>query len=174
MKLKHLCAIALIAVSAGACARTEAVRMAADTVMLKTNAAPICGSSGAARASSQMAAVETIRAGYDSYVIVGQEAQNNVQFLDGGGTTYLDGTASATGSAYRMGNTVYGSASGSYSGRATYVPGMPMAVGTHDQGLMVKMFKAGDPNGANAIDAREMLGPDWRDKVRSGVNTCLR
>lgn len=148
--------------------------MAGDTVMIKTNAAPICGSSGAARASSQMAAVETLRAGYDSYVIVGQEAQNNVRYLDGGGTTYFNGTSSAYGSTYRSGNAVYGGASGSYGGTATYVPGMPMPVGTHDQGLMVKMFRSGEPGSENAIDARSILGPDWREKAKSGVNTCLR
>jgi len=35
--------------------------------------------------------------------------------------------------------------------------------GSHDQGLIVKMFKDGDPKGANAISARATLGPKWQE-----------
>ena len=51
--------------------------------------------------------------------------------------------------------------------------GQPIIAGTHDQGLIVKMYKDGDPAGANAIPARTQLGPDWQQAVKEGPRgTC--
>ena len=33
--------------------------------------------------------------------------------------------------------------------------------------------REGDPGAQQAISARDMLGPEWPDKVKSGVHTCL-
>ena len=54
----------------------------------------------------------------------------------------------------------------SYTGMAT-----PMVRGK--EGLVVKMLKAGDPNYANGLSARQTLGPDWQAIVAKGPsNTC--
>jgi hypothetical protein len=55
----------------------------------------------------------------------------------------------------------------------TYTGGNPIVGGTHDQGLIVKMFKDGDPKGANAISARGTLGPKWQEALKeSAATTC--
>jgi hypothetical protein len=35
------------------------------------------------------------------------------------------------------------------------------------------MFKNGQPGAENALDARQMLGPEWKEIVANGVHTCL-
>mgnify|MGYP003694576267 CR=1 FL=1 len=47
------------------------------------------------------------------------------------------------------------------------------------RGLIVKMFKEGDPKGANAISARATLGPKWQEKRskskrRDDLLTCKK
>jgi hypothetical protein len=145
-----------------ACAKTEAIRTSGNTFTIQASAAPACGATGAARVASSMAAVETIRAGFDSYIIAGGMAANNVTVVQTPGQYQTSGTLT------------YGSGYGTYNGQTTYTPGIPMQVGTHDQALSVRMFRKGEPGSENAIDAREILGPDWQDKVKNGVNTCLK
>jgi hypothetical protein len=53
----------------------------------------------------------------------------------------------------------------------TYSGGYPIVAGTHDQGLVVKMFKDDDPRGGNAISARGMLGPKWQEAIKEGAAT---
>ena len=70
--------IALVALASGlalgGCARSEAVRTSANTMIIQTGAAPICGGTGALKVSQQLAAIETIKAGYDRYIITGGHA----------------------------------------------------------------------------------------------------
>ena len=40
--------------------------------------------------------------------------------------------------------------------------GQPIYGGSHDQQLVVKMYREGDPASANAVPARNTLGPDWQ------------
>jgi len=35
------------------------------------------------------------------------------------------------------------------------------------------MFRGDDPAGANALDARQVLGPDWQEAVNKNKWTCL-
>lgn len=120
------------------CARSSAVQLSADTVQITASAAPICGGAGAADVASKAAAAETLRRGFDRYVIMGSQAQNNVR------------------------ETYYWNQAG----------GGSMPSGSHDHGLLVKMFMDGDPGGANAISAREVLGPRWREIVQNPSMTC--
>jgi hypothetical protein len=50
--------------------------------------------------------------------------------------------------------------------------GQPIYANAHNQDLIVKMFKQGDPAGANALDARQQLGPGWQDAVNKNTWTC--
>src|SRR5262249_16409104 len=52
-----------------ACARGEAVRVSANTLYIRTSAAPVCRGAGTLRVSQEVAAIETIRAGFDRYTI---------------------------------------------------------------------------------------------------------
>ncbi len=144
-----------------ACAGSEVTRTSANTMLIDAGAAPACGRQGAARVASKSAAVETIRAGYDRYIITGAAAQNNVS------ATQMPGTV------YSSGSVTYGRGFGTYQGSSTYVPGPTIYSGSHDRALTVVMFNEGDQGYENALDARQMLGPDWQDIVKNGVHTCL-
>lgn len=158
--------ITAIAVVAAGCAQTSAIPLAQDVVKITTSAAPVCGATGAQRIAFHRAAVETIRQGYDRFVIVGGQYQNNI-----GVVGYTPVTAHTTGSATATGYGGYASAYGSST--TTYSGGQPIISGSHDQGLVVKMFKEGDPAAAKALSARHTLGPKWQEAVNSKTRTCL-
>jgi hypothetical protein len=135
---KNICLLVFLA-GLSACARASSIPLSNDTVQISVTAAPACGGAGAAGVASRQAAIETIRRGFDRYMIMGSEGQNN------------------TGVGYAWNR---------YGGTA-----VPM--GTHDHGLLVKMFKEGDPKGVNAISARQLLGPNWAEAVQSQTVTCM-
>ena len=149
--------VVILALALAGCARGQAVRTSANTMIIQTGAAPICGGQGALRVSQQLAAIETIRAGYDRYIITGGQAQNNVV------VSQMPGSYNTTGTYNR----------GSYQGTTTYNPGPTIVAGSHDQGLAVVMFREGEPGAQQAISAREALGPEWQEKVKNGIRTCL-
>jgi hypothetical protein len=126
-------------------------------MVIQTGAAPICGGPGALRVGQQLAAIETIRARYDRYIITGGQAQNNVVVSKAPGT---------------YDTTIYGN-NGFYQGTTTYTPGPTMVRGSHDQGLAIAMFRNGEPGAEQAISARDALGADWQEKVTKGVHTCF-
>ncbi|MCZ8314126.1 hypothetical protein [Phreatobacter sp.] len=156
-------AIVVIAagLAVGACARAEAIRTSGNTMVVQARAAPACGPDGAARVAVATVAVETLRAGYDRYVINGGQAGSNVQVHQMPGHVQHSGTLT------------YGRGSGFYSGTSTYVPGPTIVTGGHNQNLAITMFRVGEPGAENAIDAKQILGPEWADKVRNGIGTCL-
>ncbi|MGA7323518.1 MAG: hypothetical protein WBX25_03285 [Rhodomicrobium sp.] len=153
-KIRRSLVAALGTVLLAECASTSSVPLSADTVQINTSVAPICGGTRAASVASKMAAVETLRHGFDRYVILDSRGENNVGVIGYtptvAQTTYGGGTATTQ---------VYG--------------GQPIVAGTHDHGLIVKMFKDGDPQGANAIPARQILGPKWAEVVQSSTYTCF-
>jgi hypothetical protein len=154
MMMKHSFAIILLLTGLSGCARSSALPLAADMVQITTSAAPVCGQAGAMRVAAKMAAVETLKHGFDKFVILGSQAQNNVGVI---------GHSPAT--AY----TTYG------NGYATthFQGGTPIVGGSHDHGLIVKMFRDSDPLGANAISAKSTLGPKWQEVMESHSVTCL-
>lgn len=156
--------LAACAVVLCGCAKSSTIPLSADTMRITTSAAPVCGATGAESVAFRRAAVETINRGYDKFIIIGGEAQNNVGVV---GYTpvqaHTTGTATATG----YGNVAYASGQST----TTYSGGQPIIAGTHDQGLVVKMFKDGDPAGQNALSAREQLGPKWADTVKESAST---
>ena len=155
-------AIAL-AIELGGCAKSAVMPINGNTIQLTAGAAPICGAVGAQKVAAHQAAVETIRRGFDKFLIVDGAYQNNV-----GVVGYTPVIAQTNGSAYATGN-------GYYSGQATttYSGGHPIVAGTHNQALIVKMFKDGDPAGTNAVPARQQLGPDWKKAIETDAATCF-
>jgi hypothetical protein len=131
-------------------------------MIIDAGAAPACGSGGAAKVAAKSAAVETIRAGYDRYIITGGSAQSNITATQMPGTFNTVGTSTSLGGGFRT-----------YNATTTYTPGPAIVSGSHDRQLGVVMFRNGDPGAENAIDARQTLGPEWADLVKSGVHTCL-
>lgn len=160
MKQSRLIAITAIAGLVSACASTEVTRTSINTAAISTSAAPACGAQGAAHVAAKMAAVETIKDGFDRYIITGGMANNNVGVYQTPGTYHTYGVAS------------YGNGYGTYSGTTTYTPGAAIVYGSHDQSMTIVMFHAGDPGYESAIDARQVLGPKWEDQVKRGIHTC--
>ena len=80
-------------------------------------------------------------------------------------TTYGSGTVTAN----PYSNTA------SYQGTATttYGGGGPVFFGSHDQSMVIKMFRDGDPSGQNAISERGTLGDKWQESVASNAKTCF-
>jgi hypothetical protein len=150
--------VALLSVAAlTACTSSNTMRTSVNTAIVQTSAAPICGGAGAARVGQKQAAIETIKAGYDRYVIVDGRSANNVGLIQTPGTFRTTGIVNG----------------GFYSGTTTYQPGMPIIYGSHDQALAIYMFRDGDPGAKQAVSAREMLGPKWAELVKAGsINTC--
>lgn len=116
---------------------------------------------GAARVASQMAAVATLRQGYQLYVILGGGVRDNTRVVRTA-PTY----ATTYGSASVYGNTSYGSSTTYFGGGSTYI------VGSNNAEFGVMMFKPGEAGYDNGIDAKSVLGKDWEKKVKDGINTC--
>lgn len=155
--MKTIVGLGLVVVVLAGCAGASATRTSQNTMIIDAGAAPICGSQGAAKVAAKSAAIETIRAGFDRYIIAGGQSQNNVS------VTQMPGSIQTRGAFY--GNT--------YQGTSTYVPGPTVVSGSHDRQLTVVMFKQGDPGFEQALDARSQLGPEWKDIAERRVLTCL-
>lgn len=157
-------AIAVLALCG--CASSSVMDVASDTVMISTSAAPACGQRGAQEVAVRRAAYETLRRGFDKYVILDADAQSNVGVV---GYTPLTSNTYSSGTLNTYGNI------GTYSGSSNtyYSGGQPIIGGTHDQKLAVKMFRQSDPGAARAVDARRVLGPEWQSIVAKGPgSTC--
>lgn len=150
----------------GACAQSSTIPLSLDTIQITSTAAPVCGAVGAQKVALKQAAIETINRGYDKFIIVGGGYQNDVRVI---GHTPVVANTTGSATAHRYGNTAtaYGQS------RTTYSGGAPIVGGTHNQGLVVKMFKDGDPKGSQAVPARTTLGPKWAEMVQSKSATCL-
>lgn len=108
-----------------------------------------------------MAAVETIRNGFERYIIQGTQSESNV------GVVNMPPTgAYSTGSFQTHGGVTTGTMNTTFTG------GGPIVTGRHENEIVVLMLEPGDPGFENGVDARGALGPDWEELVESGVRTC--
>lgn len=139
--------VAALCVAFGGCAGASTIPLAQDTVQITARAAPICGAVGAEKIAIRQAAVETIRRGYDRFIVLNAQA----------GGTYAGSTPIVV---QRLGG-----------GMAMASGGTPMIA--PNQGLVVKMFKDSDPAASNALSARDTLGADWQDQVKKNTINCL-
>jgi len=155
-----LLAIVSSSVIAG-CASTTVTPISRNEIILTTSAAPVCGTSGAQQIVGKMAAVETLRRGFDRYLIGGIHSRNNSR------ATVMPPTGSyTTAQVSTYGSTAYGSAT------TTNYGGGVMYSGTHDASLQVLMLNSGDEGYENGVDARSVLGPDWEALVKDGIKSC--
>lgn len=161
MKLALIAAAAAALLLAG-CASSSIVPMSKNRVAINTRAAPICRTTGATSVATKMAAVETIKRGYERFIVLGFGAQNNTRVVTTG-PTY----STTTGSARVFGNSVYGSSRTKYGGQMTTL------AGGNDAQMEVVMLNRGDSGFEQGVDAKDTLGPDWRKVVEDGINTCF-
>ena len=120
----------------------------------------MCSGEAAESIALQKAAVEAINRGFSRFRIV-----------DGSSDKYVVGrtpvTAHTTGSAHTYGNihtysnTGHVSATTASSATTTYSGGTPLIA--KSQSFTVKMFHGDEPEAANALSARDILGSDWRE-----------
>jgi hypothetical protein len=142
------------------CTNSSAVRTSQNTAIIQTSAEPMCGSTGAARVAAKQAAIETIKAGYDRYIITGAASDSSV------GVTQLPGQYHTYGTANVYGNY------GTFNATSVYQPGPTIVTGSYDQSFAIRMFKDGEAGASQAISAREALGPEWEKIVKDGVRMC--
>ena len=159
--MKSICIVLGAFVALSACAATSVTPVARNQIIISTSAAPACGRSGATKVAARMAAVETLRRGFQRYIIAGVNAQNNTRVVTTG-PTY----ASTTATAQVYGGSAYGQSTTHFGGQQTFV------FGAHDADLGVVMFNSGDPGYKNAVDAKTELGADWEKLVKEGIRTC--
>lgn len=156
----------VLAASAGmllaGCAATSTIPLSSDTVQITAHAAPVCGMVKAQQIAMKQAASETINRGFDKFVILSGQYAPLTQVFG-----YTPVEAHSTGIADVNGGIITSSTNTTFSG------GQPITGTSHLEGLVVKMFKDGDPSGANAISARRTLGPDWEKISREKTVTCL-
>ena len=134
-----------------ACTSTSVIPVSQNQFILSTSAAPACGST----------AVETLKSGRERFIIVGANAGDNIRVVQTAPTgAFTNSTYSASGS------TIYGQSNTTFTG------GGPMVLGRYDQQLSVQTFNRGEPGFANAVDAKQVLGPDWQKKASTGIKTC--
>jgi hypothetical protein len=100
------------------CASASVVPMSKNRVAINTRAAPICHTTGAVSVAQKMAAITTIRQGYERFVVLGYGAEDNTRVISTG-PTY----ATTTGSFSRFGNTGYGTATTTFGGQNTFIAG---------------------------------------------------
>jgi hypothetical protein len=153
---KNLGVLAIIGMlGLSGCVSTSVIPFSENTVQINTSADPVCGGAGAQKEAMTDAAITTIKSGYDSFIIQGMQAQNNVRVV---GYTPIEAHTTSNGD---------GTSTTTVSG------GQPIVGGTHDHSIVVQMFHASDPNAANSIPARGYLGPDWQNIVAKGFpQTC--
>lgn len=158
--------LAIAAILLGACASSRVMPLGDNTFQISSSAAPVCGQAGAERVAFQRAAVETVNRGFDSFRILAGNYSNDVRVV---GYTPVTARTTHSGSIYASG---YGRAT--YGGTSnTYVSGgQPIVGGSHGQGLVVRMYREGEPGATGAISARGELGPDWQKIVKSNRLTC--
>ena len=130
------------------CASTSVMQTSANTAEITVDAAPVCGTTGAQKVAYEDAAIETLRAGFDRFIIGADAGASNLS----GAVTGAD----VTGSPYQS--------SGISSTTFLF---------HHHERLFIHMFRPGDAGYDDAVDARSVLGPRWEAKVRNGPpRTC--
>lgn len=144
------------------CASASVVPMSKNRVAINTRAAPICHTTGAVSVAQKMAAITTIRQGYERFVVLGYGAEDNTRVISTG-PTY----ATTTGSFSRFGNTGYGTATTTFGGQNTFI------AGGNNAEMQIVMLNAQDEGFEEGIDARQVLGPDWQKALEQGVNSCF-
>ena len=133
------------------CARTSTLPLAADRIEITVRVAPICSREDADRLALQQAAVETIKAGFENFIVINT-----------GGGDYISGYTPATAH-----TTLYGN-----SATTTVSGGAPLVA--HRRVLAIQMFHAGRPESEAALSAHAVLGSDWQAIVTKGApNTCF-
>ena len=142
--------VALLGVTTG-CARTSTAPLDADTVEIAVRVGTICDARDADRLARRQAAVETIKRGFEDYIVI-----------DSIGGDHLADVAHETARTNLYANRT----------RALFSEDAPLLA--HHRVLTVRMLRAGQGDSTAAVSARAVLGDDWEAQVTKGApTTCL-
>lgn len=150
----------------GGCTSSSVMDLDANTVQVSAASAPICGPSGAQKLAIKNAAYQTLKRGFDKYVILNGRATSQQRL-----TGFTPRYANTTSSGQYYGNDSMGTYTG--SSNTVITGGQPIVVTAHGQDVTVRMFHNSDPGAENAVDAKRVLGPDWQKIMAKGPGiTC--
>jgi hypothetical protein len=141
-----------MALGLAACASSSVTPLAQNQVLIQTTADLPCGNRGTEKVVVEMAAVETLRRGFDGFVVKTTKTED----------------------------TLYTNAKSGLKKQARAINEDPIAksvlnlsiTGVYDKSLIVTMLRKGDAGFNTATDARSVLGPDWQKTVSDGVSSC--
>jgi len=146
------------------------MQLNANTAEITVSGAPVCGDTGTQQVAYEDAALETLRAGFDGFVILDTGEQNalaGVVVTPSTASTVTNGNVSLTSTGNFSSGTVDSTSSTVFSG------GSAMPFFQHKDAIVIRMFHANDPAYAEAVSARAVLGPAWAQKLANGMpNTC--
>ena len=138
--------IVLVLSSCASRAVTEIAQVEPNSAVIVTRAELGCGEKGTLSVALQMAAVATIRQGYERFILASTNSESDVQYIT--------------------------MTSWHYSPYGSYPIIYTIPVGSHQAEMIVFMFNQGDVEFDDALDAVQVLGPTWREKVVDGITTC--
>jgi hypothetical protein len=161
MKKSVALVLGIAVVGVTSCTSSSSVRTSQNTAIVQTSAAPVCGGTGASKVAEKEAAIETLKAGFDRYIIVGAASADNVR------ATRMPGSYNTFGTVNSYGGM------GTFNATTTYQPGPVVIHGHHDQSFAIKMFHDGEPGANQAISAKSTLGPEWQKIVKNGIHSCM-
>lgn len=154
----------------GGCVHTSEMQLDANTMEITVSGAPVCGDTGTQQVAYQDAAIVTLRAGFDGFVILGAgggETLAGIAMTPTTATTSMQGNFNTT----TIGNTTTGMFNG--TGLTNYSGGSAIPFFRHKDQIVVRMFRATDPAYVQSVPARSVLGPNWMEKMANGPSsTC--
>lgn len=95
--MRMIIAAVTAALTLTSCVQSSAMRVSQNEAIIQTSAEAMCGATGALKAAEKQAAIETIKAGYDRYIITAASSANNVHATQMPGTYNTYGRVSSYG-----------------------------------------------------------------------------
>ncbi len=164
---RSLAALAGCVLLAG-CVHTSVMQLSANTAEVTVSGAPVCGDVGTQQVAYEDAALATLRAGFDGFVILdtGEQATfAGMVATPSTASTITNGNVTMTSMGDIASGNVESTSSTVFSGDST----IPFF--RHKDEIVVRMFHTDDPAYSQAVAARAVLGPTWAQKVAGGMPT---
>jgi hypothetical protein len=140
------------ALALAACASTTVTPLAPNQLLIQTSTDLPCGDASTKKIATEMAAVETLRRGFDRFAVKPTKTEDTMY-------TYAQTNALKTAKAINA----------DPIGRSIMQASISDA---YDESLIVSMFRPGDAGYKMATDARTVLGPKWQKAVANGKASC--
>jgi hypothetical protein len=152
------------------CVHASVMQLNADTAEVTVSGAPVCGDTGTQQIAYEDAAITTLKAGFDGFVILGTgegDTLAGVAVAPSTASTVTNGNFDATSTGGFTTGNLETTSSTTVSG------GSALPFFRHKDEIVIRMFHAADPAYTQAVPARGVLGPTWAQKLSGGMPvTC--